>query len=385
MAEQGQIPIVANWTAFNDNSPCLGILEFPLFTDAWITGEIEVGPYKFINTIAGQNRDAVKPGVILRYALHKEWDHPTFEKTDDALYHGGSPQEEIAALSSLILGIRLRAGRSVRRFEPGRDPLGTPEEIGDQTRPYFSVPRSYNIPNAAKGEHPLGEVSLLRSLLNMLPSRVISLVRSARMYQDALWLSESQPEFSWLLLVSAVESVANAWRKDRGDNVDRLAISKPELHQHLSTHSDETLVRTVADAFADSMGLTKKFIDFCLQFNAGPPAVRPPEWVQYTWDDSSRYKKAVGKVYRYRSRALHDGIPFPAPMCAPPYSQPDWPAPAERMFALGSHQRGSTWVESDLPMDLHLFEYIARNAILGWWKSLLEPCHSLENGLIPPE
>jgi hypothetical protein len=40
MAKQGQVRIVANWKAFHNNAPCLGIQEFPLFTDARLTESV---------------------------------------------------------------------------------------------------------------------------------------------------------------------------------------------------------------------------------------------------------------------------------------------------------------------------------------------------------
>lgn len=126
MAELTRNPVVANWIAYNEEAPWLGSCEFPLFTEAQIVGEVVLGPYTFINTIAANNSKTIKPGIILRYGFHTEWEHPSFEKTDANLYHGGSPPEELAALASLAMGIRFRAGRSVRTFQPHADAKGRP-------------------------------------------------------------------------------------------------------------------------------------------------------------------------------------------------------------------------------------------------------------------
>lgn len=99
MPHPKNLPIISNWQAFLDKEPLLVISEFPLFTDAWITGEITVGPYTFINTIAMANQEVVKLGVVLRYASYRDWGHPDFSKTDASLYHGGSPPEELAAFA----------------------------------------------------------------------------------------------------------------------------------------------------------------------------------------------------------------------------------------------------------------------------------------------
>ena len=39
------IPTIANWLVHRSGAPLLGRAEFPLFTDAWITGELSLGPY----------------------------------------------------------------------------------------------------------------------------------------------------------------------------------------------------------------------------------------------------------------------------------------------------------------------------------------------------
>ena len=366
--ELKQIPVVANWIAYNQSEPWLASSEFPLFTDAQITGEITLGPYSFLNTGSTGNMKTIKPAIILRYAMHKEWDHPNFQKTDSSLYHGGTAPEEMAAFASMVMGIRLRAGRSVRRFESRGDLLGRPEEIGDQTEPMFLAPRAYAVPAVAKGFHGLEQLEILSSLSDLPSTKVNASVRAARLYQDGLWLCETEPEFTWLLFVSAIESIANEWKRDSGTNIERLEVSKPELYATLAAHEDKTLLPLVANTFAESMGATKKFIDFCMTFMPAPPPERPAEWAQFPWDEAD-LRSAVRAIYNYRSLALHDGRPIPAPMCEAPHVDPAWAAPAERMISLGSYQLGSTWLKEDIPFNLHCFEYLTRATILCWWRS----------------
>jgi hypothetical protein len=258
----------------------------------------------------------------------------------------------------------------VRRFEPRLDLKGRPEEIGDQTMPVFFAPRNYIIPGVATGEHSMEGLHILQSLPDLIPSQVNTLIRAARLYQDALWLCETEPEFSWLLFVSALESAANEWQLDMGASIERLEISKPDLYEILVAHEDKTLLPLVADTFAPTMGATKKFRDFCMGFVPAAPPERPADWAQFPWDNA-HLKKAIEKIYHYRSKALHDGRPFPAPMCSVPYRDPSWSAPSEAMTAQGTHQMGSTWMKKDIPFHLHVFEYITRETIMGWWRSLL--------------
>lgn len=79
-------------------------------------------------------------------------------------------------------------------------------------------------------------------------------------------------------------------------------------------------------------------------------------------------KKALGKVYAYRSKALHGGIPFPYPMSHPGMAIGDSNILAEIPSGLAAGSLGGSWVAQDMPMLLHTYEYIARNAVLNWWE-----------------
>jgi hypothetical protein len=224
-------------------------------------------------------------------------------------------------------------------------------------------------------------VELLKPF-DVLPSinapSAIKLVRAARLYQDALWLAESQPQLSWLLMVSALESAALCWRSSSEDPALKLEVSKPELFEYLSGLADKCAVFRVAKAFKDSFGLTRKFMDFVMAFRPPEPTARPKAWL-IDWSDKS-LKKILKDVYHFRSQALHAGKPFPAPMCIPPLDDPTWAAPSERPVG---HTRmgGGTWLEEDTPIVLHTFEYITRGALLNWWNAgcPIEKTQSAEN------
>jgi len=115
-------PSYENWKSALLEMDVIDGFEVPLFTDAHITGNIQdgFGPYKFLNPIAiPTSSDTIIPGVFLRVENYLELHIPSTEemgKTDDIHYHGGTLQDEIAALSSLILGIRLKSGGITREF-----------------------------------------------------------------------------------------------------------------------------------------------------------------------------------------------------------------------------------------------------------------------------
>ena len=62
---------------------------------------------------------------MLRADVHCEFERPSMEKTDVSNYHGGMLSDEIAAVSSLAMGCRVKAGPITREFDAG-DARGRP-------------------------------------------------------------------------------------------------------------------------------------------------------------------------------------------------------------------------------------------------------------------
>jgi hypothetical protein len=89
-----------------------------------------------------------------------------------------------------------------------------------------------------------------------------------------------------------------------------------------------------------------------------------------SWD-REEMRNSLRTIYNHRSRALHDGIPFPPAMRDPVmYVGGVSAIPSERPSFISAHQGGGTWLAKDAPMFLHTFEYIARGAILNWFSTL---------------
>jgi hypothetical protein len=368
MSEAGPV-VYVNWLA-SESDPLLFTHEYPLFSDAHIVAEVSHGPYQFINTIAIRSPGLVRQALILRWDWYWTFPYPTFSKTDAERYHGGTPGEEIAALASLALGVRFRAGDATREFFPGADPKGRPLGLSRRPIPTFVgvAPRGgWILPHAAEGQHSLELLAPLEKLPALRPDGALSLVRSARSYQNALWVAESEPALAWLLFVSALETAALHWRSEKRAPLDRFQTSKPKLFEYLSPFENGDVVRRVAEEFKDSFGATTNFLDFVLEFKPPAPTVRS-SWGMIDWSDES-LRNILKIVYDYRSKALHAGKPFPAPMCEPPHSQPGMQAPAERPTGHVS-MGGAVWRDEDIPIFLHTFEYIARGALVNWWDSI---------------
>ncbi|KJV06526.1 hypothetical protein [Methylocucumis oryzae] len=358
-----------NWKMHEQDCDLNCILEFPLYTDAKITNEIanDLGPYAIINTFTQGEAGVVQPRLILRAKVYRYYDVPTSCETDDSNYHGGGIEDEIAALISLFMGIRVKAGDVSRIFSSYDDPLGRPYAPSHLKNipPLMLDKRRLKIP-AAIGCHALN-LDLLKILPTLQSDQAVALIRAARLYQNALWLSESEPALSWVMFVSALEAGANSWYQDQDSPIFLLKKCKREMYDKLTSSCSEDVTDFVAERIAPTLRATSKFIKFVIKFLPPQPATSLPKCYRITWS-KNKMQRYLSKIYDYRSVSLHQGLPFPEPMCRHP-DEIDGSF-FEKPGGLAQHSLGSTWKCDDLPMYLHVFEYITRNVLINWMHSL---------------
>ena len=368
--------VYENWKAALADKPSLKTVEYQLFTDSDIGGEIldHFGPYKiFYNAVSICDSQSPMPAFTLRLDDHLEYvpSSEIPEKTDAKLYHGGCITDEVTALVSLSFGIRLKAGGVTRRFDNNGDPKGHPTCSEIHKNPFLPKTFRYEheriLPQPLFGDS-ISDTRKLARFPHLSPDDAGTLIRSARLYQDAIWIAESEPELSWITLVSAVENAAVSWSKSKVTALERLETSKPDLVKLLNDAGGEKLVLEVAKKIVDCLGATKKFVDFILEFIPEPPKKRPSINAQHSWNPTD-IEKSMRIIYGHRSNALHGGIKFPLPMCNPPVY--DGNGFSEKPFGYATEAYGAVWMAKDTPMLLHTFEYIVRNALLKWWESML--------------
>lgn len=377
--DQTKLPIQANWQAAEGGAAALGMIEFPLYSDARFVGQIkeDCWPYAFLNTVPAQAEPGrVQIPIVARLFWHAELGRPAMypNPTTTTLYHGGWISDEVAAVASLALGARLRAGDESRRFD-GSDELGTPTAPHYRHPPTLILdPRRLVLPNVVFD----GDLQVLAPRLRSIPSLqaedCIALVRAARLYQDALWVAESEPNLGWLMLVSAVETAANRWREKLGTPVENLQDNMPALAARLVKDGGEELLEFAAKRMSHLVGATKKFVGFVLEHLPNPPPKRPEGAAfQVEWSRSN-IEQVLKKVYGYRSEALHGGTPFPAPMCQPAFRLTEGGPPIEvGTLGLGASTLNGYWDAKDMPISMNTFHYLARGALLRWWDSLSAP------------
>ena len=366
-----------NWLSGSDIHNA-SVVEYPFYSDAHITGEFRegLGPYSFLNAVPfSDGPGIVNSPIILRFAVHLPGYQPpddiSEKGTDESLYHGGGWEDEIAALTSVALGVRIHAGGISRRFEPGQDPYGEPCEWQYEPKPIVRARPNLLVLPSVVGTHSMDQLKILESIPRIDPERYVNLIRACRSYQNALWIAESEPNLAWLMFVSALETAANDYYETDASPDERLKASKPELATYLEEYGDAEHVRKVAELIASSLGATKKFMAFTMQCMPDAPDERPDqERFQVKWTRTG-LKRVLNKVYTYRSRYLHGGIPFPAPMLLFPAPIDNESPPPEVPFGLASSSRGGTWLKKDVPINLHCFHYITRGVLLKWWRDAL--------------
>ena len=372
------LPSQLNWLEkleYGDKRPNLVVYEYRLYSDAHITGEFRrsLGPYAFLNTVpSASGTGTISAPIVLRAEMPATKAIPDMSRTDESLYHGGELVDEVVALASLALGARLVDGGVSREFGIDDDPYGRPCEWSREPEPVLRFQRKTPMLPSVGGTHSLEELKRLESIPRIDAARYLSLVRACRSYQEALWVSESEPNLAWLLFVSALETAANDVFMTESSTSDILRTTEPKLAKYLEEFGGIEHLGKVADAIAPTLRATKKFMDFALSFRPDGPENRPSEeYLKLRWT-KSQLRKVLNKVYSYRSRALHAGIPFPAPMFRPPFpSQSDARWSEVPFVGLGGYSTGGTWLQEDVPINLHSFHYLTRHTLLKWWQNRL--------------
>lgn len=358
-----------NWRIFNDGVPELENFDDELQSDAeFMGGPVRFGPYELSTVIrtpavfgaavivTGGIHAALAPEVVVNGEL---------AKADSSAYHGGRMTDEIAALVSLELGVRLR-------FAGTRRISGIHQIVGADSPIYLDVPRLVQpgrahrelLPSVVRRHADLGALVRLESFPAISEEDQVELVRAARSYASALWWANEDPNMAWLQLVTAVEAAATRRQTREVDPIELVTEFWPDLWGVLKS-ADAVIQKQVAERVRGQMRATRKFLDFVVE--CAPPPPEPRTAFPIDWAKMRDYAKIV---YGHRSKALHEGKPFPLPMLEPPRVEEPSGAFGEAPLGLNSGGLGGVWDAKETPMLLSTFEHIARGALLVWWDEL---------------
>jgi hypothetical protein len=271
----------ANWQRAKNGIPAREIVEATLFTDTWVTGEIpDIGPYSFINTLAHTYDHLgriLRPAVVMRMCHHNEPSpDPAYQtpmKNDFEHYHGGDYLDEMAALASLLLGRRLKAGGANREFREKEDRFGRPTQFSGKPDPQLLLERRTQIPRLTLPVNLNAGLAPLDAFPNRNVEQTNALIKSARQYQQAIWIADTDPSLAWLMLVSAIETAVQEW-SSKATPAEQLELVFPKLVKLIRESTSPELLGPVADILKQLTRSTKRFVDFMQTFIPPPPSVR---------------------------------------------------------------------------------------------------------------
>jgi hypothetical protein len=343
-------------------------MEFGLYSDSTFQGELHnLGPYEVLN-LGGQGRRVTPGQASQALVLRSNW-HLAHEpllvgglaKTRIEGYHNGWIDEEFAALLSLSLNVRCRSGGPIRSWFDSADVYGRPDSAYHE-RPPLARPRyAPMLPRLTRdGVAVETAVEYLRIYFSCDAARAATILRAARQWQQAAWVADSDPGLAWLQLVAAYE-VAAQLEADSVDPLEALRASHPHWAEVIGSSGHEDAPR-VADEAARLFGAGRKIRAMLSRYPPDPPSIRPA----YHQVDWSKLERAVRKIYGYRSAALHEGRPIPAPLLEPPMPPGD-PPPELPAGAVGVGM--SSWAAKDLPMYLHTFAHVVSESLRVWWRA----------------
>jgi hypothetical protein len=363
------------WSVF-DATKLHEAAEFSLYSDAWFTNIVRepAWPIHLMPTMPDWATSGVKFAAIARLRWSPDPAFDTSEvrlSTDARAHHGGDSGDEAAALISLALGVRCRSGGITRRWliddgNAAQDPLGMPDEAEHRPPSWQAPLRGHPmLPTLPTQVDLETAVPLLTKFAATTGTDAALLVRAARLYSSALWIADGDPNQAWLQMVSAVETIA-ATASGTNPRWRRTEEALPEVWAKLVQAAGEEHAQDVGNLLAPLAKSTDRFLNFLDKYLPQPPDRRPEQFAQLDW---SNLRDPLKRIYDYRSRALHDGAPFPDPMCEPA-SRWGTETPVEKPPWLSSSSGLATWAARDVPMFLHTFEHIVRGSLISWWESL---------------
>ncbi|MDQ1204630.1 hypothetical protein [Microbacterium sp. SORGH_AS_0862] len=363
-----------NWRDFDAREPESENVDEDLYSDRHFTGSSpSLGPYSLslvFGDVSEQHQVGVRLALKLHMAIHTDLlpqlltDGELVPANSDS-YHGGQMSDEIVALISLHLGVRIRSAGTSRfsgrhlanpKAKPFYVEVPSPTTPGKRGREY--------IPATQTRQPDISDLARLHSFPRFAEADQIALVRAARAYAQGLWWSNEDPNLAWLQFVTAIEIAANHSQKVKAPSEALIRELWPELWAALDG-ADERVRARVCKQAAPQARSTRKFIDFISAYAPQPPQHRPAH-EQLAWDRMDEHARLV---YRHRSRALHDGKPFPLPMLELPRTVEDGSV-QEVPLGLNAGGLGGVWDASETPMLLATFEHIARGALVRWWDAL---------------
>lgn len=254
---------------------------------------------------------------------------------DDKIAHTYHPDEEVVRDLAALLSLWSRrlitvAGKVSGKYSDYRHPLFDgqpfPTPLANSIRSVFWRPHPIAILTSRDGQeiHNYNprpkrlDPYRLTELLLGLPStpHAESLVASCRLYALALELIHERPDISYQLLISSVETIANAELRDfRPTDDEKVDHQKKLFDLALKLElGEETAKKLAIEACRREWWATKKFKKFLLNYvdesiweESDELFQLDQEWIP----KREHFERTLTKIYEARSKATHEGRAFP--------------------------------------------------------------------------
>lgn len=349
MGELESIIFNSNIDNFNDSASEFyleEVLEYEIYIDAPVRGRFEYGPYTFSVWEIGPDIPGKEKRLCLKITVRvpKELLGDEHSQLDVKFVFGEKISIQLIALASLFLRRRFKYGGIVRM---GNNPImltGFRDGLIDK--------------DLLDGESRLNDLSEYFDQVKCLDEVLQGdFLQAAMLYSQAIQDIETQPTLAWLTLVSSIEVLSQNF--DVGD-VDLSEIDKG-LARAVRKIEDQSLREEISNRIIKRMtSIRRRFVKFVLAYldeSFWEYAKRPnkEQWGEMFRIDPGSLEAYLGNIYKQRSRALHDGEPFPImSVTGPPIEYAEIPSGADPN-------------QESLP-HLQFFERLVRHVLINYLK-----------------
>jgi hypothetical protein len=294
------------------------------------------------------------------------------------------PDEEVVSDLAALLSVLCRrlitvAGKANQRFEDhshvlfDRQPFPLP--LATSMRRVFWRPHPFSVITSRDGQEirdhnpppkPVVAGKLTAFLLG-LPrlEHAESLVASCRLYAKALELIHDRPDIAYPLLISSVETIANGVHREfQPSDDDKVKHQKGVYDLAIRLGLGEPAARQLAiEACRREWWATRKFRQFLVENHAPSLWTEKDELFhempQRQMPKREEFEQILTKIYHARSKATHEGRPFPVTA-----SYTGGPTM--------SVQAANALLDSDSPFPpVSWFERVVNSALCGFWERSL--------------
>ncbi|TKJ44007.1 hypothetical protein CEE36_02485 [candidate division TA06 bacterium B3_TA06] len=343
MGDDDRLYFIRNMEVFEEKGEDLEywVTEYEVEVDSFFGSLCEYGPYQLVQWDTSIDAKGRKRSLclIVKEAVFPDGSKGFKTAHKKGFYHGGGITQELIALASLYFRKRLKLLGMVRQNDK---PLR------------IKLPKQRIDEALISGESHLFKLrEWLEKIRKLEPTYHQSYMFAVNLYCQALNIIEDRPDVAYLNLISTIETLC----QDTDVGEVKLSDVDSELAKMVGEIKDEDLRNRLEKAICEKEGLIRrKFVKFILDHVEGN-----------FWGVSNSYKDGdvrpdeledlLNKIYKQRSRTLHNGEPFPPYIFSSPQFGAD--IPMGEWTVVGERK----WFKEDYIPNPHFFERLVNHVL----------------------